>query len=91
MEIESQSKLVQDYAGAALARCRMQGVDHLPEGKKVIMLVSKDIQEAKFLRDYWYIDKEDFNNKLWEFLSELNTIIYSLMKGDKYGELKRAI
>jgi len=43
---ESESRLVREYAGIALERCRMRGIDQLPEGKKVIMLVSKDIQLA---------------------------------------------
>jgi len=43
---DNESKMVREYAAVALERCRMRGVDQLPEGKKVIMLVSKDIQLA---------------------------------------------
>lgn len=41
---ETESQLVREYTNAALQRCHMSGLKQLPEGKKVIMLVSKDIQ-----------------------------------------------
>ncbi len=47
---ESESKMVGEYAGIALERCRMWGIEQLPEGKKAIMLVSKDIQLAIVLQ-----------------------------------------
>jgi hypothetical protein len=44
LEEETESKMVREYTTAALERCLMRGLKQLPEGKKVIMLVSKDIQ-----------------------------------------------
>jgi len=44
LEEETDSKMVREYTTAALERCRMRDLKHLPEGKKVIMLVTKDIE-----------------------------------------------
>ena len=44
LEEEAESKLVREYAAAAQERCQMRRLKHLPADKKVIMLVSKDVQ-----------------------------------------------
>ena len=67
LDLESESKLVREYAGIVLERCRMRAVRQLPEGKKAIMLVSKDIQLAISLQQladeegaYLYMPQHDY-------------------------------
>jgi hypothetical protein len=46
LQEEKESKMVREHAAVALERCRLRGIEKLPEGRKVIMLVGKDIQPA---------------------------------------------
>lgn len=93
LEVEGESKLVQEYAGAALARCRMRGLKELPEGKHVIMLVSKDIQLAIALQQlaekegaYLYMPQYDYTEMIaWSSAAAVQVVDRWLMGQDKWN------
>ncbi len=93
LEKESESKLVREYAGIALERCRMQGIDQLPEGKKVIMLVSKDIQLAIALQKlaevegaYFYMPQYNYSELIaWSSAAAVQVIDRWLMGQENWN------
>ncbi len=93
LEVESESKMVREYAGAALARCQMWGLKQLPEGKKVIMLASKDIQLAIALQQlaeeegaYLYMPQYDYTELIaWSSAAAVQVVDRWLMGQGKWN------
>ena len=92
---ESESKLVREYAGMALERCRMRGIEQLPEDKKAIMLVSKDIQLAIALQQlaekegaYLYMPQYGYTELIvWSSAAAVQVIDRWLMGQDGWNML----
>lgn len=85
--------LHRNYVSIALARCRMRDIDRLPEGKKVIMLVSKDIQLALALHEladktgtYLYMPQYDYTELIaWSSAAAVQIIDRWLMGQDRWN------
>ncbi len=93
LEKEAESKLVSEYAAAALGRCRMRGLKQLPEGKKVVMLVSKDIQLSIALHKlaeregaYLYVPQHNYSELIAWSSASVVQIIDRLLMGQENWE-----
>lgn len=92
---ETESKLTRDYAAAALERCRMHNITQLPAGKKVIMLVSKDIQLYIALQNlaeregaYLYMPQHNYSELIaWSSATAVQIIDRVLMGQDNWDAL----
>ena len=92
---ETESKLTRDYAAAALERCRMRNITQLPAGKKMIMLVSKDIQLYIALQNlaereeaYLYMPQHNYSELIaWSSATAVQIIDRVLMGQDNWDAL----
>lgn len=93
LEEETESKIVCKYTTAALQRCRMRSLDQLPEGKKVIMLVSKDIQLYMALQKiaelegaYLYMPQHNYSELIaWSSAAAVQIVDRILMGQDNWN------
>ena len=93
--VETESQLTRNYAAAALERCRMRDITQLPVGKKVIMLVSKDIQLYIALQNlaeregaYLYIPQHNYSELIaWSSATAVQIIDRVLMGQDNWDAL----
>ncbi len=82
-----------EYTAASLGRCRMRGLKQLPEGKKVIMLVSRDIQLYIALQKiaeregaYLYMPQHNYPELIaWSSASEVQIEDRLLMGRDNWN------
>ncbi len=92
LEQETESQLVRDYSAAALKRCRMRGLKQLPEGKKVIMLVSKDVplfialqKLAEREEAYLYMPQSNYSELIaWSSATAVQVVDRLLMGQDHW-------
>jgi hypothetical protein len=90
---ETESKMVREYTTVALERCRMRSLKQLPEGKKVIMLVSKNIQLYIALQKlaerecaYLYMPQHNYSELIaWSSASAVQIIDRLLMGEDNWN------
>ena len=93
LQEEKESKMVREYAAVALERCRMRGVERLPEGKKVIMLIGKDIQLALALQELaeekgalLYLPQYDYTEMIaWSSAAAVQVVDRWLMGQDSWN------
>ncbi len=92
LEEEPESKTVREYAAAALQRCRMRSLAQLPAGKKVIMLVSKDIRLyialqkiAEIEGAYLYMPQHNYSELIaWSSAAAVQIVDRLLMGQDNW-------
>ena len=92
LEVETESNMVRKYAAAAVERCRMRGLKQLPESKKVIMLISKDIQLYMALQEtaesegaYLYMPQSNYSELIaWSSAAEVQIVDRLLMGKDSW-------
>lgn len=95
LEEETESTIVRAYAAAALDRCHMRGLKHLPEGKKAIMLVSKDVQLFIALQKlaerenaFLYMPQSNYSELIvWSYSTAVQIIDRLVMGQDNWDAL----